>query len=373
MPTIDFIHSIINDLGVFALVAMLYRSVLERLGSGPSKGALLGLLFGAAAAFAIGSAARIMQGVVIDPRNVMLVLAAPFGGPLAAVIAAVIAACARYWVGGIGTAVGLINIGLAAGVGLAFQRLVFKADRPATVRQLGTLGAATSASLLPVLLLPADVLAKLLAGPLPIIAAANLVGVIVLGRFLCRERKAVIVARTLVSEAMTDSLTQLPNRRMLERLTDRMFEDAGRKNEPVSVLVIDIDRFKQFNDRFGHDVGDLILVRVADAIRANVRQRDALARFGGEEIVVAMPNTKRGTALIVAERIRTVIDAEIFHLDRETANVTVSIGLASGRDPTLTFKSLFKLADEALYAAKRQGRNQVQMAGALRAQGLAAA
>ena len=299
MSSIDLIFEIINDLGVFALVAMLYRGVLERSAAGLKESVPLGVLFGLAAAFAILSASRMTQGVVIDPRSVMLVLAEPFGGPLAAVTAASIAAGARFWVGGVGLLAGLVNIGLAASVGFAFQKLLLESDRQASLKHLVSLGIATNVSLLSVMLLPSDVLTRLMAGPVPIFAAANLVGVLVLGRFLCRERKAVFMTRTLASEATTDTLTQLPNRRMLERLTDRMFEEASRLNHPVSVLVID--------------------------------------------------------------------------LDRESANVTVSIGVATGSDPALTFKGLFKLADEALYAAKRLGRNRVQMADAMMSRSFSAA
>ena len=373
MPTIDLTLGLVNDLGAFALVAMLYRSVLEHFDAGLRKSAVIGLLFGLAAAFSILSASWILQGVVIDPRNVMLVLAAPFGGTFAAIAAAVIAVMARIWVGGAGLTGGLVNIGLVTGVGCFFHGYVFTKNSPISNRSLVILGTATNASLLPVAFMPLDLLTRLLSGPLPILALANLVGVMVLGRFLCRERKAVFMARTLTSEATTDPLTQLPNRRMLERMTDRMFEEAGRKNHPVSVLVIDIDRFKQFNDRFGHDVGDIVLRNVADAVQASVRATDALARFGGEEIVVAMPNTSREIAAIVAERIRSVVDTEVFHLDRDSANVTVSIGVATGQEPALTFKALFKHADEALFVAKRLGRNQVQLADAGSPMGLAAA
>ena len=373
MPTIDLTLGLVNDLGAFALVAMLYRSVLEHFDAGPAKALVIGLLFGLAAAFSIISASWTMPGVVIDPRNVMLVLAAPFGGLVAAIAAAVIAGTARIWVGGAGLPGGLVNIGLVIGVGCFFHYYIFRKNSPISTRNLIVLGVATNVSLLPVAFMPLDLLTRLLSGPLPILAAANLVGVIVLGRFLCRERKAVHMTRTLASEATTDELTQLPNRRMLERRTDRMFEEAGRKNHPVSVLVIDIDRFKQFNDRFGHDVGDAVLKNVANAVQANVRATDALARFGGEEIVVAMPNTSREIAAIVAERIRSVVDTDVFHLDRDSANVTVSIGVATGQEPALTFKALFKHADEALFVAKRLGRNQVQLADLRTPLGLAAA
>jgi len=358
----SFFLGVVNALGIFALVTMLYGKALRHSEPGLVRGIALGVLFGIGASLAIANAVELAPGLRIDPRAVMLVLAAPFGGPGAATVAAAVTSGYRLYIGGSGALPGVANIVTTAGVGAFFAYFVFQTMQPARTRHLLMLGLACNVPLLFILTVPVDDAAKIFLRTIGPMTAAGVLGVVVLGRFLSNERKAFVFGRALEAEASTDPLTLLPNRRALERRTSDMITAARQSGEPVSVLVIDIDRFKQVNDTYGHDIGDVILKRVADMVRVNVRSYDAVARFGGEEIVVAMPDTSVAAAVQVADRIRSGVDDEVFHGDRDTGNVTVSVGVASQAGDDLSFKRLFKAADEALFLAKERGRNRVECA-----------
>lgn len=161
--------------------------------------------------------------------------------------------------------------------------------------------------------------------------------------------------------AVKDALTGLYNRRYLETHLASHVKSAKEKGTPLSVLVLDIDHFKQVNDIYGHDGGDLVLKEFASRMSENVRRIDLPCRMGGEEFVVIMPETDRNLAYSVAERIRDVVEAKPFDVGNNDvqAIVTTSIGIGCYLDETDTPESLLKRADVALYHAKNTGRNRV--------------
>jgi diguanylate cyclase (GGDEF)-like protein len=165
-------------------------------------------------------------------------------------------------------------------------------------------------------------------------------------------------AAVLESQAHTDILSGLPNRRRFDEEFARAFGSAIRRSAPIGVAIVDIDRFKDYNDAFGHQAGDEALRRIAQAIAESVeRSGDFAARYGGEEFVVILEDTTLGGAVGVAERIRgAVLDAGI----RAPAGglLSVSAGVAA-RLPGSTGEALLRQADEALYDAKNAGRNRV--------------
>ncbi|MEX6509244.1 diguanylate cyclase [Jiella sp. M17.18] len=358
----DFTLAIVNDLGIFALVTMCYGSIIRNIRYAPEKGAVIGLMFGAGAALAMADGVEFAPGILVDARAVMLALVCPFGGPWAAFVAAGVTSTVRLWIGGPSADVGVVNICSTVAIGMAFARVAFRPGQSYTTGQFVWLGAVANLPFALILAAPVAKPARVFLQTIGPISVATLVGVVVLGKFLSRERAAIRQGRVLEADASTDPLTELPNRRKLERKSVAIIESAQRSGKPVSVLIIDSDHFKSMNDRYGHDVGDVLLKEVADVVSANVRPRDALARYGGEEIVVLMPETGAAAASVVAERVRRLVDFEVFHGDRGTGNVTVSIGVASDQGPAVSFKRLFKAADEALYVAKDRGRNRVEMA-----------
>ncbi len=160
-------------------------------------------------------------------------------------------------------------------------------------------------------------------------------------------------------DAATDALTGLGNRRALDGVLQAQVARAGPGGQPFSVMLLDIDHFKQVNDLHGHMVGDDALRAFACRLPEHLRQDDVCARYGGEEFVVVLPATALDVALEVAERVRRSI-AETPLLTAPPLRVTVSIGVA-GHTPGQTVDELLRQADMAVYAAKRGGRNQIRV------------
>ena len=161
--------------------------------------------------------------------------------------------------------------------------------------------------------------------------------------------------------AVRDSLTGLNNRRYFESHMESMFNKAQLAGKTLSLIIVDIDHFKQVNDTHGHPVGDEVLKLFSDRLTKSVRSKDLASRYGGEEFIIAMPDTDRELALVVAERMRREIAAHPMVVDRgrQQIQITLSAGISaiSGADDTL--ESMIKRADDALYEAKRSGRNRV--------------
>ena len=161
--------------------------------------------------------------------------------------------------------------------------------------------------------------------------------------------------------AVTDALTGLHNRRYLDSHVAVLFDDAVLRGRQMSILLLDIDRFKAINDSFGHDAGDEVLREFAMRVRAHTRGIDVVARYGGEEIVVLVPDTALEGARPVAERIREQVESAPFliHGGTRRVPVTVSIGVAARQVGDARGADILKRADLALYRAKKEGRNRV--------------
>ena len=164
-----------------------------------------------------------------------------------------------------------------------------------------------------------------------------------------------------IEMAITDALTGLFNRRYMENHLGTLVEQAGARGKPLAVLALDIDHFKSINDSHGHDAGDDVLRDFALRIKRSIRGIDLACRCGGEEFIIVMPETDMAVAASVAERLRRRIATEPFVISEGTRTipVTLSIGIATLREGNDTPASLLKRADQALYRAKRDGRNRV--------------
>jgi diguanylate cyclase (GGDEF)-like protein len=180
----------------------------------------------------------------------------------------------------------------------------------------------------------------------------------------------------LESEAQTDPKTNLGRVDWWRRRTEEMVRNARTQREPMAVLLIDIDHFKQVNDRHGHLVGDEALRAVATILRSAIRAKDVIGRFGGEEFVIALPDTDLADATVTADRLRTAVAASPLaamcagvlddpDLDPDTFHLTVSIGVAVYPTDGLTVDTLLLRADRAMYAAKSAGRDRVRLAADL--------
>jgi len=163
-------------------------------------------------------------------------------------------------------------------------------------------------------------------------------------------------ARLATIMAETDQLTGIANRRRALAVLEGAVSASDAGGGPVSIAIFDIDHFKQVNDRYGHAAGDLVLQRVAHIAAAEVRKTDVIGRFGGEEFVLLLPDATAATALHIAERVRSAIEA-----GAHPPPVTISVGVAE-RLPGETAEALLRRADQALYVAKREGRNTLRLA-----------
>ena len=180
-----------------------------------------------------------------------------------------------------------------------------------------------------------------------------------------RRRRYTVRLRDNVQQSMemaiTDGLTGLYNRRYMESHLATLVEQAAGRGKPLTLLVLDIDYFKAINDTHGHDAGDDVLREFAVRVKKSIRGIDLACRYGGEEFVIVMPETDMAVAATVAERLRRRIATEPFPIEQgaRAIEVTISIGLASLDGEDDTAQTILRRADQALYRAKRDGRNRV--------------
>ncbi len=189
-----------------------------------------------------------------------------------------------------------------------------------------------------------------------------------LGAALMRYFRTTLENVQLQNKASTDPLTGLSNRRVLEARADEEFEKLVRAKiqrktdieSDLCLMMVDIDDFKKINDRYGHPFGDEALKNVSFSLRSTTRKNDLIARFGGEEFCLLLPNTRKEEALQIAEKIRGSIADQKYNYVNRMVSFTVSIGVAaSKKDGLVAFKALLNAADQALYEAKKTGKNRV--------------
>lgn len=187
------------------------------------------------------------------------------------------------------------------------------------------------------------------------IYAANLLVLILLNSIATISRSQSDRALEMQIYAYTDMLTSLPNRRQLEEMVKQEMQRVLRYDRSFAIILFDLDRFKDINDHYGHDVGDIVLQEVGRTVNQHIRQVDSLGRWGGEEFMILVPELDVQATQQLAERLREVIEQTAF-ATLPVGTVTASFGMTRFL-PTDTLNTLYKRADIALYAAKQQGRN----------------
>jgi len=176
-----------------------------------------------------------------------------------------------------------------------------------------------------------------------------------------KMRRSVMPTRAeLEIQATHDALTHVLNRYALEERFTEELERARRYQFSMSVLMLDIDFFKQVNDTYGHHAGDACLVSLSLMLRSAPRKQDIAARFGGEEFVLVLPHTPPQEAMHVADRLRKNVENTPVYYEEKTIHFTISLGMSGFEQPTgISCKQLLEMADQALYEAKESGRNRV--------------
>ncbi len=178
---------------------------------------------------------------------------------------------------------------------------------------------------------------------------------------LSKLRELSLAHRELMTVASTDPLTNCLNRRAFTALVEAYLDKIDGKRDDAALLLLDVDHFKSVNDRFGHDSGDEALVLIADTIRSCVRERDLVARLGGEEFGVFLPGLDIKRTQVVAQRICDAVRALEFRPGGSHHGLSLSIGGATFAPPT-SFSDLYRKADRRLYDAKRAGRDRIEIA-----------
>jgi diguanylate cyclase (GGDEF)-like protein len=159
--------------------------------------------------------------------------------------------------------------------------------------------------------------------------------------------------------AITDPLTEINNRRGFTLLAQQQFKHARRYHQPLCILMVDLDHFKQVNDQHGHPVGDQVLVEITRRLAEELREADLIGRYGGEEFVILLSNSNQEEGMIIAERLLEIVRGQAISTDAGEIQITISIGLAC-EESSPKLDALVEEADQALYRAKQAGRDQVQ-------------
>lgn len=173
-----------------------------------------------------------------------------------------------------------------------------------------------------------------------------------------------LLNQKLEEMATTDALTGLVNRREAMNRFNELWAAGDRHGQPLACILLDIDHFKNFNDTYGHDIGDLVLRETAEVIQGHTRVGETASRFGGEEFLILCPNATPEEAAVALDRLRETVQNNRIEVGGHNLTVTVSAGVAGRTPDTATPDDLIHQADQALYAAKRTGRNRVCLAGA---------
>lgn len=172
------------------------------------------------------------------------------------------------------------------------------------------------------------------------------------------ERGLIEMNRRVHELALRDQLTGLANRRYMDGILETRWEEYKRSGHIYAILLADIDSFKSFNDRYGHEFGDQVLTKVGRALSRGLRNQDVVARWGGDEFLILMPGQTGSSAVQAGERLRKRIEEMTIAHDGDKVSVTISIGIASV-DKSLDNNDMLSIADGGLYQAKHLGRNQV--------------
>lgn len=346
----------LDNFALMALAAVLYGIILRLEYPREVRRILGGFMFGAGAAVSMMDPLRVAPGVIVDLRSLFIGFSGAFLGPVAMLISLTIGAITRYQIGGIGVVPGIVAMTLAGCSGTLWGHLMRNRSR-ASLRHLLLLGLMLCAGLLAFLLLPVEIRAKAFFNAAPYAAACYILGALLLGTFIERERFYAMRERRLTNEVNTDPLTGLLNRRGFQRGFDIAQEEIVSENG-AAILLVDLDHFKKLNDTHGHDIGDLVLQSVGAILRKAVRQSDLLGRLGGEEFVVYLPNASMADARNIAERIRIGIETSTIASKGKPLPVSASVG-GSWSSTAMDLTTGLKLADMELYKAKQAGRNQV--------------
>ncbi|MDF2369183.1 MAG: diguanylate cyclase [Rhizobiaceae bacterium] len=361
-PGFDIVMSMLDSVGLMALLSVILGTLLRTGLNKFQKSLVAGLLFGGGAVISMMSPMSVSPGVIVDGRSVMIGLGAAFGGIPAAIISAAIAGSYRAYLGGAGAVAGTTGIVLAAILGTIWARY-FRPKGRIKVQHLLVVGVMISMQFVVVVFLfPYEIAVNLLTNVFPIYFLAAVTSAVILGTLIERERRLISSGASLKQAAENDFLTGLANRRYLQMAASDPDMPAESGSPRHTLVVLDLDHFKQINDKWGHDAGDRALVTFADILRQHSRAGDVVARQGGEEFAILMKDTSLPDAKNGMERILQATRSTIIEGPAGGFHLTVSAGMVEYRPAEESFSAAMSRADVALYNAKNAGRDQIKIA-----------
>ena len=358
MAIFHMMSEMIASLGLGALIVLAYNFILRRVNHVQYRGIASAIVFSCGAIACMANTFELQPGYVYDARATFLILAAPFGGPIAGTIVTFLVAVARGLLGGDGMVAGIIGIVIVGATGVVFSLV---GPKTLNLRRIMLLAALVNLNVLSMLVAGPEralELFRMIGVPLMVIQFA---GTILLGAALESTRRASFYLQDVEFIAHRDPLTGLFNRRALAGLEYTIDRESASDKQDGCVIMIDIDRFKAVNDRFGHRRGDEVLKKVAATVLSRIRRSDFAVRYGGEEIAVILWSTGCADGCRVAEQIRMSIEKLEFAFEGEVFSVTVSAGVARYSVGETGLSAALDCADRALYKAKNAGRNRTEV------------
>ncbi|MDQ0316380.1 GGDEF domain-containing protein [Amorphus orientalis] len=358
---IDYVLPMFRNMTLITTVMVLYVVVPKRTNrlADPS---ILGAVLGLGACISMLDPIPLTDGVFVDSRSTMILLSALFGGPIAAIISASLAAALRIYLGGAGVVPGVGSILISAAIGLLVYYGSKGRGEPVRIKSVLILAALSPLSFVAVFALPIEIALRAIQELFLPTSIFRAIGVLLLGGLLLHEQRRRKVEQLTREQATMDELSGLANRRSFYLALNRALERSQQRSSPVSVVITDLDHFKSINDRYGHNVGDRVIQHFAAALKDNIRGNDFAARIGGEEFALVLQGANRQEAEKICERIRSSIAAAELTIGGNTISYTASFGIADKTATAATADALMSAADAALYDAKVNGRNVVMSA-----------
>ncbi|MWB76418.1 diguanylate cyclase [Pseudooceanicola sp. 216_PA32_1] len=350
---------IIHGIGAMALVTTAYGFIQRSNLSRWMRHTIVGAIFGASAGYSMLDPIVLSTGIVLETHNLLIAFAAFFTGPIGAAIAILVTGAVRMTMDTVVAVTDVTSIASAAIIGLLWSAPALR-PKDIEVKHFVFMGLQMSLPLAAVFLVPVlnqqEGLLTVFIG----LTGFNVLAACAFGTFLARERRLAKRERALQESVDHDFLTTVLNRggffRKYDEVKDHHSDTGG------AVLLIDLDRFKNINDTFGHSVGDDVLKTAAEAMKRVVRKGDMLARIGGEEFAVYLPSATEQEAGRIADRIREAITASVCIPTEPDMRITASVGgyhFRTREQPNLA--EALNIADQRLYKAKFMGRNRTIM------------
>ncbi len=337
--------------------AFLLSAAMRNFHTAKNEQIAFGVLFGSIVVLGMTNPLPLGEGLFFDTRTLLTGAAVAFVGPVAGIITVGFGIICRIYIGGAGTTAGVASLILTFALAFAWLQLTKDRVRQPMLKD-ALLGLAVTPSILAVFLLPFDLALTLLISVLPTLLISNVIGTAAIGLVFRRERRYFSDAETMQSHARTDSLTNLLNRRGMDR------EVGASKFNAVhghAVFYFDIDDFKFINDTYGHDAGDATLAIVAARVKDIIRGEAIFARHGGDEFSLYIPGLEAQDIGAIAERLCTTISSQKFSHNDQVFPVSISLG-GYWTKQELPFEEMINRADTQLLLAKRAGKNRAQVA-----------